>query len=105
MRAMTKWKRRAGIHWVSLTGSIRDPIQNYLKFGGFDPFREYVKKVHELFEEFQAAIETLIPSRLASAEGGDFDPSRRGTTWTDITSDQPFGIAMQQTLRHLFKKQ
>jgi preprotein translocase subunit SecA len=93
----------AGIHWVSLTGGIREPIQNYLKFGGFDPFREYVKKVHDLFEEFQTAIETEIPKRLADAETGGFDPSRRGATWTYITTDQPFGIAMQQALRNLFK--
>jgi preprotein translocase subunit SecA len=93
----------AGIHWVSLTGGIRDPIQNYLKFGGFDPFREYVKKVHDLFEEFQTAIETEIPKRLAGAEASGFDPSRRGATWTYVTTDQPFGIAMQQALRNLFK--
>src|SRR5262249_40762089 len=93
----------SGIHWISLTGGIRDPIQNYLKFGGFDPFREYVTKVHDLFEEFQATIETEIPKRLAVAEDGGFDPSRRGATWTYITTDQPFGIAMQQALRNLFK--
>ena len=37
---------REGVQWVSLTGGVRDPIQNYFKFGGFDPFREYVKQVH-----------------------------------------------------------
>jgi preprotein translocase subunit SecA len=94
----------AGIHWISLTGGIRDPIQNYLKFGGFDPFREYVKKVHELFEQFQSAIVSEIASRIENAEPSDGDASRRGTTWTYITTDQPFGIAMQQTLRHLFNK-
>jgi preprotein translocase subunit SecA len=93
----------AGIHWISLTGGVRDPIQNYLKFGGFDPFREYVKKVHDLFEAFQAAIETEIPKRLEVADAGGFDPSRQGATWTYITTDQPFGIAMQQALRSVFK--
>jgi preprotein translocase subunit SecA len=94
----------AGIHWISLTGGIRDPIQNYLKFGGFDPFREYIKKVHDLFEEFQTAIETEIPKRLLDAEAGGFEPSRRGATWTYVTTDQPFGIAMQHALRKLFRK-
>jgi preprotein translocase subunit SecA len=94
----------AGVHWISLTGGIRDPIQNYLKFGGFNPFREYVKQVADLFEELQSAIEIEIPKRLESVEGGGFDPSRRGATWTYITTDQPFGVAMQQALRHLFKK-
>src|SRR5262245_28499154 len=95
---------QAGIHWVSLTGGARDPIQNYFKFGGFDPFREYVKKVHSLFEELQAAINVEIPKRLANAEAGGLNPSRRGATWTYITTDQPFGIAMQQALRDMFKK-
>jgi preprotein translocase subunit SecA len=94
----------AGIHWVSLTGGARDPIQNYLKFGGFDPFREYIKKVNNLFEELHAAIDAEIPKRLANAEARGVDPSRRGATWTYITTDQPFGIAMQQALRDLFKK-
>src|SRR5262245_11083680 len=95
----------AGIHWVSLAGGGRDPIQNYLKFGGFDPFREYVKKVDALFDELLVAIEAEIPKRLAAAdEASSPIPSRRGTTWTYITSDQPFGIAMQTALRHLFRK-
>ena len=51
-----------GSNGSSLAGGGRDPIQNYFKFGGFDPFREYVKKVHALFEELQAAIDSEIPS-------------------------------------------
>jgi preprotein translocase subunit SecA len=93
----------AGIHWISLTGGVRDPIQNYLKFGGFDPFRDYVKKVDDLFEAFKATIEAEIPKRLAGGEVSGGDPSRQGATWTYITTDQPFGIAMQQALRNLFK--
>jgi preprotein translocase subunit SecA len=94
----------AGIQWVSLGGGGRDPIQNYFKFGGFDPFREYVNKVHTLFEELQSAIDTEIPKRIQSAYPGELKPSRRGTTWTYITTDQPFGIAMQQILREFMKK-
>jgi preprotein translocase subunit SecA len=96
----------AGVHWIALAGGGRDPIQNYLKFGGFDPFREYVKKVDALFSELLVAIEAEIPKRLAAAadETSNLVPSRRGTTWTYITSDQPFGIAMQTALRHLFRK-
>ncbi len=94
----------AGIQWVSLAGGGRDPIQNYFKFGGFDPFREYVKKVHALFEELQAAIDSEIPRRLENATPGDVKASRRGTTWTYITTDQPFGIAMQHALREFMKR-
>ena len=94
----------AGIQWVALAGGGRDPIQNYLKFGGFDPFREYVKKVHALFEELQAAIYSEIPRRLQDATPADLKASRRGTTWTYITTDQPFGIAMQHALREFMKR-
>jgi preprotein translocase subunit SecA len=94
-----------GIQWVSLTGGARDPIQNYFKFGGFDPFREYVKKVDLLFEELLAAIDTEIPNRLEEAgTATDVTTSRRGTTWTYVTTDQPFGLAMQQAMRDFVKR-
>jgi len=44
---------RSGVQWVSLAGGGRDPVQNYFKFGGFEPFREYIKGVDKLFEELQ----------------------------------------------------
>jgi preprotein translocase subunit SecA len=93
----------AGIQWVSLAGGGRDPIQNYFKFGGFDPFREYVKKVDVLFEELQTAIDMEIPNRLQNAPATNLKPARRGTTWTYVTTDQPFGIAMQHFLREFMK--
>jgi preprotein translocase subunit SecA len=93
-----------GIHWVSLAGGGRDPIQNYFKFGGFDPFREYVKKVDALFEELQAAIESEIPKRLQAVTTTTAGAARRGTTWTYVTTDQPFGIAMQHALREFVKR-
>src|SRR5262249_40546500 len=94
----------AGIQWVSLAGGGRDPIQNYFKFGGFDPFREYVKKVHALFEELQLAIDTEIPNRIQSTTPSELKPSRRGTTWTYSATAQPFGIAMQHVLREFMKR-
>jgi preprotein translocase subunit SecA len=93
-----------GIQWVSLTGGVRDPIQNYFKFGGFDPFREYVKKVDALFEELQTAIDTEIPKRLQEAVTTPVHAAKRGTTWTYVTTDQPFGLAMQQALREFVKR-
>ena len=95
---------RSGVQWVSLTGGVRDPVQNYFKFGGFEPFREYIKKVDALFEELQAAIESEIPKRFESAEAKGLDPSRRGATWTYITTDQPFGVAMTAALRAMVKR-
>ena len=75
------------------------------KFGGFDPFREYVKKVDLLFEELLAAIDTEIPKRLKEpGTATDVTTSRRGTTWTYVTTDQPFGLAMQQAIREFVKR-
>jgi len=95
---------RAGVHWVALAGGGRDPVQKFWKFGGFDPFREYVTKVDALFEELQAAIDPEIEMRLSAGDDDESSPAHRGTTWTYITTDQPFGIAMQHVLRELFKK-
>src|SRR5262245_2710436 len=95
---------RAGVHWVALAGGGRDPIQDFYRFGGFDPFREYIKRVDGLFEELLAAIETETERRLDKAEAEGFAPSRRGTTWTYITTDQPFGTWMQSALREWVRK-
>ena len=95
---------RGAVQWVSLAGGKRDPIQDFYRLGGFDPFREYVKQVDAAFDQLQAAIDQEIPRRLEDAETDAIDPSRRGTTWTYITTDQPFGSWMQSALRDLLKK-
>ena len=71
---------------------------------GFDPFREYVKRVDALFEELLTAIETETSNRALKADMAGFDPARRGATWTYITTDQPFGTWMQSALREFLKR-
>jgi preprotein translocase subunit SecA len=95
---------RAGVHWVSLAGGGRDPIQDLYRFGGFDAFREYLKKVHALFEELQDAIDVEIPKRLEELETTGVDPTQRGSTWTYVTTDQPFETWVSRALRDLLKK-
>lgn len=95
---------RSGVQWVSLAGGGRDPLQDFLRFGGFDPFHEYIKKVDALFEELLAAIETETAERLEHAEVVPLEPSRRGTTWTYITTDHPFGSWMQSALREYLRR-
>ncbi|HLQ78611.1 MAG TPA: accessory Sec system translocase SecA2, partial [Terriglobia bacterium] len=95
---------RAGVHWVSLSGGARDPIQSFMKFGGFDAFREYIKKVDLLFKELLAAIDDEIPLRLGEQKTDTIDPTQRGTTWTYITTDQPFGSWIGNAMRDLLKK-
>jgi preprotein translocase subunit SecA len=80
---------RAGLHWIEL--------------GGGDPFMDFVNKVHQLYEDLQAKIEEEVPSRLEKANAGGLDPSRRGATWTYLTTDQPFGSWMERVARGLVR--
>jgi preprotein translocase subunit SecA len=95
---------RSGVHWVSLSGGARDPFQSFYRFGGFDAFREYIKKVDILFEQLLSAIDEEIPKRLETGETGGIDPTQRGTTWTYITTDQPFGTWIGNAMRDLLRK-
>jgi preprotein translocase subunit SecA len=95
---------RAGVHWVSLSGGARDPIQNFYRFGGFDAFREYIKRVDILFEQLLTAIDEEIPKRLEAMETSPIDPTQRGSTWTYITTDQPFGSWIGRAMRDLLKR-
>lgn len=81
---------RAGLHWIEL--------------GGGDPFIDFFNKVHHLYEELQSKIEEEVPVRLEQAKTGGFDPSRRGATWTYLTTDQPFGSWMERVARGLVRK-
>jgi preprotein translocase subunit SecA len=95
---------RGGVQWVALAGGGRDPLQNFWRFGGFDPFREYIKRVDALFDELVAAIDNETASRLENAQVAGIEHSRRGATWTYITTDQPFGTWMQSALRDYLKR-
>jgi preprotein translocase subunit SecA len=95
---------RSGVQWVSLAGGGRDPLQDFWRFGGFDPFGEYIKQVDALFGELLTAIDTETAERLEKAEIMHFVPARRGTTWTYITTDLPFGTWVHSALREYVKR-
>ncbi len=95
---------RSGVHWVSLSGGARDPIQSFYRFGGFDAFREYIKKVDALFEELLTAIRDEIPKRLETAKTTGIDPTQRSSTWTYITTDQPFSTWIASAMKDLLKR-
>ena len=80
---------RAGTIWFSLAGS--------------DPFRNYVGRVHEMFQEFRRTIEEEVRDRLASAAASGIDPRRRGATWTYLTTDEPFGSMTERAMRGLVR--
>jgi len=95
---------RSGVHWVSLSGGARDPIQSFYRFGGFDAFREYIKKVDVLFEELLAAIREEVPKRLELAQVNGIDPTQRSSTWTYITTDQPFESWIASAMKDMLKR-
>jgi len=81
---------REGIHWV--------------QWGGRVPLHEYLLEVHKRFEDLQARITGEVSKRLAEAETGRSDPTRRGATWTYLTTDQPFGTLSERFARGLVRK-
>jgi preprotein translocase subunit SecA len=81
---------REGIHWVS--------------WGGRDPLYEYLSGVDALFTELQSTLEEEVTRRLEEAEVSGVDLTRRGATWTYLTSDQPFGTYTERMMRGLARK-
>jgi preprotein translocase subunit SecA len=75
---------RSGVHWVSWSGR--------------DPHREYLLRIDEWFREMEASLPEEIARRIDSdcAEMPD-----RGTIWTYLTTDQPFGRWKREVARRL----
>jgi preprotein translocase subunit SecA len=78
---------RASTIWVSL--------------GGGNPFREYLRKVHEMFQELTRTIDEEIAVRLERAATHGIEPRQRGATWTYLTTDEPFGTKTERLMRRL----
>jgi preprotein translocase subunit SecA len=78
---------RASTIWVSL--------------GGGNPFREYLRSVHEMFQELTRTIDEEIAVRLERAATHGFEPRQRGATWTYLTTDEPFGTMTERLMRRL----
>jgi preprotein translocase subunit SecA len=81
---------RVGSQWVS--------------WGGRDPLSRYLNEVHRIFGELQSTIEDEIPKCLAEAESSGSDPSRRGATWTYLTTDRPFGSLQERFIQGFLSK-
>ena len=75
---------RAGVHWVS--------------WGGRDPHREYLLKIHDWFREMEESLAEEIARRV---ESGGAEMPDRGAVWTYLTTDQPFGRWKREVARRL----
>jgi preprotein translocase subunit SecA len=89
-------------HLAAIT-DFREGIQ-WVSWGGRDPLHEYLTTVHTLFEELQAGITDEIQKRLEEAETSGLDPTQRGSTWTYLTTDQPFGSWSERIMRGVLRK-
>lgn len=67
---------RDGIHWRS--------------WGGREPFHEYLRDLVELFEELEEEMDRLTGGEEPVPE------YERGSTWTYVVSDQPFGTLTER---------
>jgi preprotein translocase subunit SecA len=76
---------RAGTMWLSLSGG--------------DPFGEYVRRVHAMFQEFETVLDAEISVRVEQAQTSDVDLRHRGATWTYLTTDEPFGTMTARARR------
>jgi hypothetical protein len=54
-----------------------------------------------MFQELERAITEELPARLAQASATEADPRQRGTTWTYLTTDEPFGPITERFMRGL----
>ena len=78
---------RASTIWVSL--------------GGGNPFREYLRTVHAMFQELTRTIDEEIVARFERAATHGIEPRQRGATWTYLTTDEPFGTMTERLMRRL----
>ena len=78
---------KASTIWVSLAGG--------------NPFRDYVFRMHEMFQECTATIESEIAVRVERAATVGVEPRQRGATWTYLTTDEPFGTMTERLMRGL----
>lgn len=82
---------RSGAQWLSL--------------GWRDPHYEYLTRIHSWFLEMEASIPEEIEKRIGEAAGGGGpDPRERGSVWTYITTDQPFGTFTERILHGIRRK-
>lgn len=58
---------------------------------GGDPLSEYLKAVHQLFEDLQKEIAEETSKRLEKRASHSFAPPQRGAVWTYLTTDELFG--------------
>ena len=73
----------------------------WVSLGGGDPFREYLRTVHAMFQQLTRTIDDEIAARLERAATHGIEPRQRDATWTYLTTDEPFGTMTERMMRRL----
>ena len=68
---------------------------------GGNPFREFLRTVHAMFQELTRTIDEEITTRVERAAAHGIEPRQRGATWTYLTTDEPFGTMTERLMRRL----
>ena len=90
--------------YLARVADFRSGVQ-WLSWGRRDPHYEYLNAIHEWFPELEAALPEEVAKRLRAAEAGSLaDPGERGTVWTYLTTDEPFGNWTERIIRGLQRK-
>jgi preprotein translocase subunit SecA len=86
--------------YLAVVGELRASTI-WVSLGGGNPFREYLRTVHAMFQELTRTIDEEIAARLERATTHRIEPRQRGATWTYLTTDEPFGTMTERVMRRL----
>jgi preprotein translocase subunit SecA len=86
--------------YLAVVGELRASTI-WVSLGGGNPFREYLRTVHAMFQELTRTIDEEISARLERATTHGIEPRQRGATWTYLTTDEPFGTMTERVMRRL----
>jgi preprotein translocase subunit SecA len=90
--------------YLAQVADFRSGVQ-WLSWGRRDPHHEFLKAVHAWFPEMEARLPEEVEQRLRAVEAGiGIDPAERGTVWTYLTTDEPFGTWTERIMRGLRRK-
>lgn len=81
---------RSGVQWIS--------------WGGRDPLYEFLSSVDGLYRDLEEDLDEEIAARVVEAQEKGVDPTQRGTTWTYLTTDQPFGNLSERIIKAIVQK-
>jgi preprotein translocase subunit SecA len=76
----------------------------WLSLGGQNPHASYIRNLHHLFTEMTTAIPVEVANRLAIDASGVAVARKPGSTWTYLTTDEPFGPMTQRIMRQLVQR-